>query len=183
MSIDKEVATSALKAFKRHTWYLHAEFVPLALWDDITPERKQKLADKILQQKKQADNIKKEEFVGRMGSGYGKPDLQAINTEAKHLHELVTPASWRFFDILGISEDFLHLPNQDWLQNDVYKEAARSFKHMKVTNDSAERSVKLCADFLGLAKNEEIFQNYLQVVEEERRRTPNVRKAMKRSKE
>ncbi len=172
MSINKEVATSALKAFKRHTWYLHAEFVPLALWDDITPEIKQKLADKILQQQKQADNIKMEEFVGRMGSGYGKPDLQAINTEAKHLHELVTPVSWRFFEILGISEDFLRLPIEDWLQNGDYKEAASFFKHMKVTNDSAERSVKLCADFLGLAKKEELFQNYVPVVEEERKRTP-----------
>ena len=69
---------------------------------------KQKLAYKILQQQKQADNKEMEEFVGRIGSGYRKPDLQAINTEAKHLHDLVAPASWRFFDILGISENFLH---------------------------------------------------------------------------
>ena len=154
-----------------------------ALWDDITPERKQKLADKILQQRKQEDNIEMEEFVGRMGSGCGKPDLSAINTDAKHLHELVTPASWRFFEMFGISNDLLHLPIKDWQQHGDYKEAAAFFKHMKVTNESAERSVKLCADFLGLAKKEELFQHYLQVVEEERKRTPNVRKAMKRTKD
>ena len=68
----------------------------------------------------------------------------------------------------------------DWEQNCAYKEAGEFLKNMKVTNESAERSVKLCADFLGLAKTEGLFQNYLQVVEEERKRTPNVRKAMKR---
>ena len=123
-----------------------------------------------------------EEFVGRMGSGYGKPDLTDINSDVKHLHELVTPASWRFFEILGISGDFLHLPIKDWHQNCDYKKATAFLRHMKVTNESAERSVKLCADFLGLAKKEELFQHYLQVVEEERKRTPNVRKAMKRTK-
>ena len=102
-------------------------------------------------------------------------------TEAKHLHELVTPASWRFFDNLGISVDFLRLPTVDWEQNCAYKEAGEFLKNMKVTW-SAERSVKLCADFLGLAKTEGLFQNYLQVVEEERKRTPNVRKARKRRK-
>ena len=94
----------------------------------------------------------------------------------------MTPASSCFFDILGISENFLHLPTKDWPQHGDYKEAANFLKHMKFTNDSAERSVKMCADFLGHAKKEELFQNYLQVVEEERKRTPNVRKSMKRTK-
>ena len=78
--VDKEVASSALKAFKRHTWYLHAEVVPLALWGNISPERKQKLADQIIKQ--QRNNDRNEEFVGRIGSGYGKPDLLTVNIEA-----------------------------------------------------------------------------------------------------
>ena len=45
---------------------------------------------------------------------------------------------------------------------------------------SAERSVKLCADFLGLAQKEDLFQDYLQVVENERKKTPNLRTATKR---
>ena len=80
ISVDKEVASSALKAFKRHAWYLHAEVVPLPLWGDISPERKQKLADQIIKQQK--NNDRNEEFVGRIGSGYGKPDLLTVNIEA-----------------------------------------------------------------------------------------------------
>ena len=50
---------------------------------------------------------------------------------------------------------------------------------MKVTNESAERSVKVCADFIGLSKKD-LFQNYLKVVEKERKKTPNIRKSLKR---
>ena len=52
--------------------------------------------------------------------------------------------------------------------------------YTKVTNESAERSVKLCADFLGVAKKEYLFQNYLQVDEQVRKKSPNLRKAIKR---
>ena len=48
---------------------------------------------------------------------------------------------------------------------------------LKVCNDSAERGVKLVADFLHLAKKEDNLKNYVQVVvQEDCRKVPNLRK-------
>ena len=180
-SIDEQVATSALKSFRRHTWYIHAEMVPLALWDcDMDDDRKEKLAKKILEQPDDADNEEQKEFIGRHGTGYGKPDLLAVNVDAKELHELVTPASWRFFKILGVASSFLNSSPKHWPENAEYMKTAAVLAHFKVTNEDAERSVKLCVDFLGTAKNEDLFQKYMQVVETERKKTPDLRKSTKR---
>ena len=179
-SIDEEVSSSALKSFRKHTWYLHAEMVPLALRDsELDYRQKQKLATKILHQPKDADDKSELQFVGRHGAGYGKPDLLAVNIDANELHELVTPASWRFFKILGFSSEFLESSPQQWASNEEYMKAGKVLRHFKVTNEDAERSVKLCADFLGASKKEELFQNYIQVVETERKQTPNIRMAIK----
>ena len=70
-----------------------------------------------------------------------------MNIEAKHLHELVTPASWQFFNFFLISVDFWRLPTVDWEHNSAYEEAGEFLKNMKVTNESAERSVKLLPTF------------------------------------
>ena len=137
------------------------------------------MAQKILEQPREV-SMEAQGFVGRIGNGFGKPDLLSINFDAKHLHELVSPASWRFFDIFGVPHDFLYLSPEHWHMDNDYNEAMAYFKVMKVTNESAERSVKLCSDFLGLSKKEDVFQNYLQVIEEERKKTPDIRKAMKR---
>ena len=53
-------------------------------------------------------------------------------------------------------------------------------REFKVSNKSAERGVKLVADFLNLAKKEETFQDYLQVVETHRKDVPDIRKSTKR---
>ena len=71
--------------------------------------------------------------------------------------DLVTPASWKFFSILGISPEFLSFSVQQWSDNEIYNEAKKILRHFKVTNESAERSVKLSAEFLGLAKKEDNF--------------------------
>ena len=47
---------------------------------------------------------------------------------------------------------------------------------LNLTNDSAERAVKLSSDFLSSAKNESQYQNVLQVVELNRNEIPNLRK-------
>ena len=47
---------------------------------------------------------------------------------------------------------------------------------LQVVNDVAERGVKLCNDFIGSSRDEERFQNILQVVENHRKAQPNQRK-------
>ena len=55
----------------------------------------------------------------------------------------------------------------------------RSHRHVRainVVNDAAQRGVKLSSDFLSAARTDEHYQNILQVVEQDRRNKPNLRK-------
>ena len=83
---------------------------------------------------------------------------------------------------MGFSSNFLQSPPEDWPENVEYKNATGVLRHLKVTNEGAERSVKLVADFLHLTKIEPTLQNYLQVVEAERKATPDIRCIAKRQK-
>ena len=47
---------------------------------------------------------------------------------------------------------------------------------INVVNDAAERAVKLSSDFLSAARSESHYQNVLQVVEQDRKARPNLRK-------
>ena len=179
--IDEKVSDSAMKVIKRHTWYLHGEFLPVCLWDpELSDEVKSDVATKISEQPSDADDPMERTFVGRHGTDYGKPDLLAVNTNVESLVQLVTPASWIFFRILGINPDFLAVSPTEWSSDENWKRGEAIVRNMKVTNESAERGVKLASDYLKLAKNENNFQNYLQVVEQERRDHPNLRKITKK---
>jgi hypothetical protein len=57
-----------------------------------------------------------------------------------------------------------------------YQASKANVLAINVVNDCAERGVKLSSDFLSSAKNEEHYQNVLQVVEHDRKRQPNLRK-------
>ena len=50
------------------------------------------------------------------------------------------------------------------------------FKNLKVCNDSDEGEVKLAVDFLGIAQKEKNFSNVLQIVENNRKVTPDQKK-------
>ena len=50
---------------------------------------------------------------------------------------------------------------------------------LSVTNYAAERGVKLAHDYLESAKQEEMYQNVLQVVENQRKAVPNQRRRKK----
>ena len=61
------------------------------------------LAKKIfLQSIDEEDNKVKFPSIGRFGSGYGKPDILSVNFDTTKLTDIATPATWRFFSILGI---------------------------------------------------------------------------------
>ena len=65
---------------------------------------------------------------------------------------------------------------EDWEKDDSYTMAKDTIYSLRVCNDSAERGVKLVADFLHLACKEENLQNLVQVVEGNRRKIPNQKK-------
>ena len=57
-----------------------------------------------------------------------------------------------------------------------YKRALFCVKNLSVVNDGAKRAIKLTSDFKATAKIEKKFQDFLQVVELDRKMIPNQRK-------
>ena len=62
-----------------------------------------------------------------------------------------------------------------WAEVIKLQRALEKIKTLKVVNDIAERMVKLTSDFLPLAKDEDNFQDFLQVVVKNRQGLPNLR--------
>ena len=78
--------------------------------------------------------------------------------------------------LLKIDDRFLEEPVESWADSQAYQDSLTNVHSLNVINDSAERGVKLSSDFLSAARSEDHYQNVLQVVEEDRRSRPNLRK-------
>ena len=165
---------AALKVFKNHTWYLTEELILLSLFSPNTTKLEKQEIVKNLQ-----DQNRSKVFQNRHGNGHGKPVLSKISAKAK-LSDFVGPSSWHFFEHLDIDTSFLSESQSDWEFNEAYNEARTKVKRLAVVNDPAERGVKLTQDFLHTAKNENTYQNVLQVVEHHRKQNPNQRKKNKK---
>ena len=85
------------------------------------------------------------------------------------------PNSSFFFRALKIDTGFLGEPPADWPSIPSYVRAQEKVHSVKVVNDIAERMVKMAADFIPRAKDEDNYQDYLQVVLKCRQDLPNLR--------
>ena len=79
-------------------------------------------------------------------------------------------------NILQTDDQFLadHVHVDAWSQSQAISEQAyqpslRNVLAIDVVNNSAERGVKFSSDFLAAAHSEKHYQNYLQVVEQDRK--------------
>jgi len=170
---DDVISESAIKSLSRHTWYLTDELVLLSLFSDRLPSNeKTDIVKKLLQLEKV------ESFHNRQGSGFGKPVLPRVSSDST-LASFVTECSWNFFQLLGIKTDFLTCPIETWQFHPSFQSAKIIISNLRVVNDSAERGVKLGYDFLSVAQTEKIYQNVLQVVENDRARVADQRKRRK----
>jgi len=163
-------SSAALKGLSKHLWYLTEELAPLILFSDVVDDgTKQKVAEKLLTMDKQF-------FTLRHGNGHGMPDLPEMPTESvADMTQFIGASSWYFFKAIDCTENFLSKPVGEWMQDSGFKEAKETVDNMAVVNDSAERGVKLCHDFLDSARNEARLQNVLQVVENDRASNLNQR--------
>ncbi|XP_043230743.1 uncharacterized protein LOC122386030 [Amphibalanus amphitrite] len=90
---------------------------------------------------------------------------------------LASSSSKFLVDALGPSE-FFEVDPAEWPERQDYQLARRRAESLKVVNDFAERGVALIQSYCAiLTKDEEQRQFLLQVVEEHRRRFPDVRKS------
>ena len=173
-SLNPSVSQSAIQAFNRHLWYLTAEMVPLALFSTEVPiAERRAVAVSLL-------NVKPDGSVtspqNRFGTGFGKPNFPTDITLSTTLADLVGEDSWFLFHTLQLDPAFLELDVEAWPDSEAYQSALTNIGALNVINDCAERGVKLSSDFLEAAKTETHYQNALQVVELDRRSTPNLRK-------
>ncbi len=109
----------------------------------------------------------------------GKPNFPKINLFAQApFHEFIGPRSWLFFFLIKLNnpQEWLQLPPQLWPLFSDYRYARDLAKKLEVTNDCAERGVKLTGDFKDYTDDEEQRQFLLQVVEDLRKNNPSLLK-------
>ena len=107
----------------------------------------------------------------------GLPTFPQLSDKTE-LRDLITSDSWELFDILKVSSDWLALPPAKWDTNPDYIEFRNFVRQLKVTNDCAERGVKLASDYSkSLTKDSQEKSKIYQVVEAERRAKPDAKKS------
>ena len=167
---DSDVANAVLQKFLGHTWYLNQELAPFSLFSKNVSDREKaeiaKKLTKVIPPKKYA-------------SGYPNPVPLTTNTTGlkRKLSDSVMNGSLFIFDELGFGKDWLNKPVSEWENNASFLKMKSWIQNLKVTNDCAERGVKLISDFANiLTKNSDDRQNIIQVVERQRERYPDVKK-------
>ena len=164
---DTQLADEALVVLRRHCWYLTPEVVMFSLFSSkVTNDEKSRIASRLLTFDSSVPKSEKLE----------KPKFPEINENTK-LVDLVTPQSYRFFRILGLDCPWLAMDPVKWEEEDSYMIAQDFVKTVKVTNDIAERGVKLARDYATLLTTDDsIRAELLQGVERCRRNFPDFAK-------
>ena len=163
---EKELADEALATLSRHLWFLAPSTVLFSLASEkLEDDDKSRIAVRLLQLPKPKEMKK------------GLPTFPELS-EKTELRDLVTSESWELFDIMKMSPDWLALPPAEWDSNSDYVEFRKCVRQMKVTNDCAERGVKLATDYSkSLTKDSQERSKIYQVVEAERRVKPDAKKS------
>ena len=169
------IAKSAIRAVNRHLWYLTEEMVPLRLSFSMHPSRERKaLADALLIVKPYT-NLHAP--LNRFGAGWGKPKFPSFVINATtRLCDFVGKDSWFTIYRLLLDISFVSLPFTEWRSNEAYTACLVNVGAVNVINDGAERGVKLSYDFVDTARDDKHFQTVLQVVEQDRKAAPNLRR-------
>ena len=161
---EEKIATIALKKFSNHLWYLSEELIALAFFDEeISIEMKNKMRE-ALENPAEQNNIK-------------RTTIDHAVIEQKQLNDFVTSHTKVFFEILGFPCSFLESNAENWDSNDEYLKARETVMNMKVTNDLAERGVKLMEEYNKILTNDEQQKQYLlQIVKKFRSSLPDKNK-------
>lgn len=168
-TVDSEIADIVLKKLTNHRWYLTEEILPFALFSNhpaATSEVKQAIATKVL-----ATPVPENFRLGR-------PVFRDITREST-LADLIGPESLTLFRSLNISTSWLAAPVTDWSGDPDFIVAEEFVKSVKVTNDAAERGVKLISDFAcNITTDPHQRAALLHCVEHHRRQFPSFEKKL-----
>ena len=107
----------------------------------------------------------------------GIPKFPVITAETE-LCDLVTEASWEFFDLVRSDPlPWLTKPVGEWESHPDFQNVKAFVSTVKVVNDSCERAIALAKDYYAiLTKNSKVRRMICQVVEKDRREFPDVMK-------
>ena len=134
--------------------------------EKISNDEKSRLASRLLTQE---INIPKSEKLE-------KPKFPLID-QTTELVDLISPQSFRFFNILGLDYKWLAMNPENWQEVESFRLAREFVTTVKVTNDIAERGVKLAKDYATLlTKDDSIRAQLMQGVERCRRMFPEFSK-------
>ena len=138
------IADKALKTLSRHLWYLSDLTVPLALYSEkVDRDTKARMF------RGEDDESKKLE----------KPKFPDI-TEKTELYDLITSNSPEFFSIIGVEDNWLQTPVEEWDKSDAFNSARRFARTAKTTNNVAERAVKLATEYSNVLTKDGSFREW-----------------------
>ena len=102
-------------------------------------------------------------------------DIKYVTSE--DISQFVTCDTLKFFSRFGVSTDFLQADPDEWEARDDYQKGLQIAAQLFVTNDIAERGIKLIREYNEiLTKDENQKQFLLQVICDYRKRYPDSKK-------
>ncbi|KAG0718962.1 hypothetical protein GWK47_051478 [Chionoecetes opilio] len=162
------MADVALKAFRRHLWYVSEDLVALSFMDErISNEEKEAMVRNLFRRERKG--------LKRLDGKRFSPDID--------LKDLVTSRTRRTLDSLlpGREEEvgtLLEKSPETWETEATFLDMKRNVSQMKVVNDAAERGIALATSFNSIITKDEDQQQYLlKVVAKHRREQPSTSKA------
>ena len=158
-----EVAEACMLSMVRHSWYLDPSLVVMALADkDVPNHEKKSMAAALVGLEKPAVFDK------------GKPCLDSLQLGKKvpTLTSLIRQRSWLMFSLRNMTEVELAWLKQDvalWSKDPGFVRFSDFVKGLNVVNDSAERSIKLIQEYINTCQDEELRQDLMLAVAEDRK--------------
>ena len=158
-AINPAISDAVVKTFRRHLWYLGTDLAVLSLFSEkLSPDQK---TDVVASLEKERPGLGRKRWTA-------PSDIDGIQ-----LHQLVSSGSRETLEILKLPTSFLAVPVNQWANDDAYQRARALVQNLSVTNDGAERGIKMITDFNStLTKDETEKQHLLQVIEAHRRLYP-----------
>jgi hypothetical protein len=178
--IDETISKVALQKFLHHLWYLSPEAVAFSFFDnDISPEIKEKMRQKLqtVQRYDDESDESEDELEHIPCKKITIKFSEVENIVNGELDQFVCHETKIFFTRFNIDLSFMNEKPSEWSRNDVYQREKKVVEKIKVTNDTAERGVKLIEEYNSkLSTKEEQKQFILQIVSAYRKQYPDCRK-------
>lgn len=103
--------------------------------------------------------------------------MRITELDSLELSDFINKDTNNFFDLFGLTTDFLKHDPSTWSSNQEYQDILKKVVNLKSVNDVAERGVKLVEEYNGLlTKDQEQQQFMLQIVADYRKRFPKCTK-------